>query len=312
MRIAAVSITVGLIGGMAAVALSRHSPQPILTSATSVAAAPRSIQAAASSLVGLRISLDGMPSSEATGLVVDKGAFVATTASIPSGATVTVISTAQAQLSAEVVGTDPIAGLTLLRASSPLPSPSTTVADPTSVEAATAVWLSSSDGRSISIRWSSTSLRSPDVPVVVQTVGLGTLTDTSSSATMAGAVLVTSDGTLLGVAAPELGLHSWLPVAMVEQLVSTMPMETGHGCLRIEAKTAASGGVQVVSVDADSPALHVLEPGDRIIAIDGQSLSSISELLDALYTRSPGSSVAITIVRQGSTSTADVSLASST
>jgi S1-C subfamily serine protease len=312
LRIAAVSITVGLIGGVAAVALTRHSPQPVLTSARSVAAAPQAIQAAASSLVGLRISPAGMPSSQATGLVVDKGALVATTASIPIGARVTMTSAERVSLSAVVVATDPIAGLTLLRPTSSLPAPTTAMASASGLEPATEVWVSSSGNGPISIRWASTSLRSPDAPVVIQTVGLGTLTDTSSSSTMAGAVLVASDGTMLGIAAPQLGLHSWLPVAMVEQLAAAMPTGGSHGCLRIEARTATAGGVRVVSIDADSPALTSLAPGDRLIAIDGQALSSISELLDALYTRSPGSSVTITFVRQGTVATADVVLASST
>ena len=312
LRIAAVSITVGLIGGVAFAAIGRHPSQPVLTSATSVAAAPRTIQAAASALVSLRISSSAMPSSLATGLVVDQGTLVATTAIIPSGGRVMVSSAGQDAVSSVVVASDPISGLTLLRPSTALRAPAATVASPSNPEPATEVWVSSTSGGALTIKWASTSLASLDAPIVVQTVGLGTMTDTSSSSTMAGAVLVSRDGTMLGISAPQLGLHSWLPLAFVEELAATMPSSERHGCLRITAKTAAGGGVKVVSVDSDSPALHSLEPGDVLLAVDGQHLSSISQLLDLLYTRDPGSSVTLTYQRHGAVATADVVLASST
>ena len=301
MRIAAITVTVGLIGGAAAFVLTSrsHPAAPILTSATSVAAAPKAIRSTAASMVSLVVKTPGTDTSEAVGLVVDGGSMVITTALIASSSSVDVVTRDNRVLKAAVVETDSIAGLTYLVPSEPLPSPSVTAgsSDPTRV--ATEVWLTTDAQGMRSIGWSSTTITATDAPVMVNAVGIGTMTDASSSSstTMAGAALVAPDGQLLAIAAPRLGLHHWLPAWMLSELASTLPNEPGHGCLKIRASTASHGGVDVDSIEPGSPSLGVLEDGDVITAINSTKVVSISQLLDVLYAMSPGTPVSLTVER---------------
>ena len=316
MRIAAITVTVGLIGGAAAFVLTSrsHPAAPTMTTATSVAAAPRVIQPTAASMVSLVIKTPGSDTSEAAGLVVDGGSMVITTALITSSSTVDVVTTDKRVLQAAVMKTDSIAGLTFLVPSSALPSPSVTTgsSDPTRV--ATEVWMTT-DARGVStIGWSSTTITATDAPVMVHTVGIGTMTDASSSSstTMAGAALVSPHGDLLAIAAPRLGLHHWLPVGMISQLAAALPNQPGHGCLKIEASTAKHGGVDVDSIEAGSPSLGTLKAGDVITAIGSTKIKSISQLLDVLYAMSPGTPVSLTVDRDHDVDHLGVTLSTST
>jgi S1-C subfamily serine protease len=310
-KIAAAAVVLGLLGGVATVALRRQPAPAPATSAMTVATAPRLIQPVAASMVGLRIAAPGAPSSEAAGLIVDGGGLVVTTALIPVGASVTILTEDHRSLAASVQASDPIAGLSLLRTEGELPAPAVTAAAPQGTHSATEVWLSSSPSGVERITWSATTLSTPDAPVVVDQVGLGTMTDASSGATMAGSALVAPDGSLLGIAAPELGLHHWLPAALVESLASSTVAMSSHGCLKIEGRTSA-GGVEVLSVEPNGPAAGLLEPGDVVTGIGTSQLRTISELLDDLYATAPGTSVELDVERGGAVVHVGVSLASST
>ncbi len=59
------------------------------------------------------------------------------------------------------------------------------------------------------------------------------------------------------------------------------------------------GGGVIVRVDEDSPAEEAgLQAGDRIVAIDGEELSSENRLQDVLANRQPGDVVTLEIERQ--------------
>ena len=316
MRIAAITVTVGLIGGAAAFVLTSrsHPATPILTSATAVAGAPKVIQPTAASMVSLLIKTPGSDTSEAAGLVVDGGSMVITTALITSSSTIDVVTTDKRVLTAAVVKTDSIAGLTFLVPSSALPSPSVTAgsSDPTRV--ATEVWMTTDPNGVSTIGWSSTTITATDAPVMVNAVGIGTMVDaaSSSSTTMAGAALVSPRGELLAIAAPRLGLHHWLPAWMISQLAAALPSQPGHGCLKIEASTAGQGGVDVDSIEAGSPSLGTLQAGDVITAIGSTKIVSISQLLDVLYAMSPGTPVSLTVKRGHAVDHVGVTLSTST
>ena len=316
MRIAAITVTIGLIGGAAAFVLTSrsHPPSPTLTSATSVATAPKVIQPTAASMVSLVIKTPGNVASEAVGLITDNGSLLVTTAVIPSSSSVSVVTDEHSDLTASVVETDSIAGLTFLVPSSSLPSPSVTAGSSDPTRAATEVWVTTGADGASTIGWSSTTITDTDAPVVVDTVGIGTMTDASSSSstTMAGAALVSPHGDLLAIAAPRLGLHHWLPVWMITKLAAAMPNEPGHGCLKIKASTAPHGGVDVDSIDADSSSRGSLETGDIITSIDSTKVISISQLLDLLYAMSPGTPVSLTIERGHATDHVAVTLDAST
>lgn len=62
---------------------------------------------------------------------------------------------------------------------------------------------------------------------------------------------------------------------------------------------ATSREVTVTDISSDAPAATALEPGDAILAIDGVSVSSLTEVRAALAKHKPGDSVALTIDRGG-------------
>lgn len=70
------------------------------------------------------------------------------------------------------------------------------------------------------------------------------------------------------------------------------------------------GGVEVLSVHGDSPAAGAgIEPGDVIVAIGGDRILSMSDLVVALRTHRPGDTVAVEVLRGASTMRIDITLA---
>ena len=62
-----------------------------------------------------------------------------------------------------------------------------------------------------------------------------------------------------------------------------------------------SGGAEAVSVPKKGPAdLAGMEPGDVIVAIDGQPVSEVSDVFDALSTHAAGDEIEIEVSRGGS------------
>lgn len=73
----------------------------------------------------------------------------------------------------------------------------------------------------------------------------------------------------------------------------------------------ASNGAQVEAVEPGSPAATAgLQPGDVITAISGTSISSGSDLQQAIRSKKPGTAVTVTIDRNGTTSTVKATLGS--
>jgi putative serine protease PepD len=70
-------------------------------------------------------------------------------------------------------------------------------------------------------------------------------------------------------------------------------------------------GARVVSVQPDSPAADAgLRPGDVVTAIDDRPVTSSTELTAAVRSRTPGDEVRLTVRRDGSTETLQVTLGS--
>lgn len=56
-------------------------------------------------------------------------------------------------------------------------------------------------------------------------------------------------------------------------------------------------GAQVVEIVPDSPAATVLRPGDVVTAIDGKTITSSAELVNAVTSRKPGDTVELSVTR---------------
>ena len=68
------------------------------------------------------------------------------------------------------------------------------------------------------------------------------------------------------------------------------------------------GSVKVVSVMASGPSDGVLMPGDVITAVDGNTIGGSSDLIDAIATAGPDTAITLTVTRDGSSLTVDVTV----
>jgi S1-C subfamily serine protease len=81
--------------------------------------------------------------------------------------------------------------------------------------------------------------------------------------------------------------------------------------LGIEGDDAPDGtGVQVEDVTEGSPAADAgLQPDDRIVAVDGAAVATMSDLVALLREHDPGDDVQLTYVRTDAEATTEVTLA---
>jgi putative serine protease PepD len=113
-------------------------------------------------------------------------------------------------------------------------------------------------------------------------------------------------------ASPEAFIPSALLLGVADQLAINGHVE--HGWLGLHGRTHQAhspAGALVESVDPGGPSAGRLQPGDVIVAVDGEAVRSMAELRARLYVMSPGATSRLTVVRNGVERQADVVLASS-
>ncbi len=95
-------------------------------------------------------------------------------------------------------------------------------------------------------------------------------------------------------------------VAVVEEIVANGSV--AYPYLGIQSQ-ATPQGVVVGGVEAGSPAADAgLQPGDMIVAVDGERVDADQGVIDLLYDHEPGETVTLTIVRDGGEIELDVEL----
>jgi len=293
---------------------SAKSPETL--SALSVPGAPTQIQPVASSMVPLQITT-GSVHTIGSGLVIEDGTIIATTAPLTAQSSVTAMDAHHVRSPATIVRSDAATGLTLLSLPRHLPTATTSAAVTTSSLASSLAAISVAvierRGAAV-IEWSRATIRSSDNPLVVDHVTLGTLTAPNPLDATAGSCLVASDGTMMGIAAPRLGPHAYLPaslvVALSRQLLEAPTLM--HGILRIQGKTSPRGGVEVVTVDQLGPSAGALQPGDVITEVNTTSIRSTSDLVDTLYSIPAATQVTLAVTHGQRTRSVTLALVAST
>ncbi len=110
------------------------------------------------------------------------------------------------------------------------------------------------------------------------------------------------------------GGGAYVPAAQAEQLSGALrqaadsTVQAGAG-LGILVQTLASGQVQVLWVELNSPAGTQIQPGDLLLVADGTRLASAQQLAALLAARRAGDTVAFTIQRGGGQISVPVRLA---
>jgi PDZ domain-containing protein len=67
-------------------------------------------------------------------------------------------------------------------------------------------------------------------------------------------------------------------------------------------------GFGVITVDPKGPSHGVLEPGDRLLSLNGKSISSTTAITGALESQTPGTTVTVSVTRAGKPATLNVRL----
>lgn len=149
-------------------------------------------------------------------------------------------------------------------------------------------------------------------------------TDAAVSGSSSGGALCDAFGAVVGitVAVPnDEGLGFAIPADVVRSVAEALLSgEMQHAWLGIEGADLPStesslpgitgmGGVRVLGVEAGGPADGAgIRPGDVVLALDGQRVGSMSELIVALRSKEPGDVVLVELRRDGQDRTVEVTL----
>lgn len=277
---------------------------------------------------------DAEGTATVTGLVVESGGIIVTTARALAGAKrITVIEPDGSRQPADLVGTDQRSDLAALRIDDDLPAVTFDDDDPAagSVAMAVAMRPSTTDSEQSPLVYAGTVVSSG------MTVDADAVTATFAATSVRaplddddlGCPLVDSQGHVLGlleltthVGASDVSvfLPSTLVAGVARQLVSSGTVD--HGWLGVQGTTPApapmtttatashSAGAVLASVVKDSPAaLAGLDAGDVVTAVDGAPVHSMPDFMTRLYPDPPGTTIAVTFERSNITETTQVQLA---
>ena len=315
-------------------ALARDAVQAVVSigparpAATSRPAAATSRPAAATTSRPATTSpLSSWHGASGCGVVVGDGIVATTVAALDGARRVRVVSATGRSMQGEVIATDHVSQIVLLRlsgttASGSLPVlASSQVEDPDLVSPGMtelAVAMQTAGARSApTAKWSSgtvTSVGEPG-PAPGGTVhGTTTVTSAGSSAiaqisvngpsvpAMPGEPLIDKKGRMVGILDGAQGAQrSFLPMSFVMGVANELETlgRVRHGWLGVTDTTPQGGraGALVVWVDPRGAAAGALHPGDVIVRVDGRRVHSSADLRSMLYAMSPGTRVTLQATR---------------
>ncbi|MDA8274903.1 MAG: PDZ domain-containing protein [Actinomycetota bacterium] len=257
-----------------------------------------------------------------TGVVVEPGGIVATTASLLRRATSVVAEEAGGTREpARLVGIDRTSGIAVLRVANQLPAVAVDASDPSPGSVALAVAFPASGSAVPRPAVYAGAVVASGVPAGVDgptTTFASTVVRVPLTGSEQGGALVDANGRLVGIldtvsSTPSGSVGVFLPSVLVsgvaQQLVASGTV--GGGWLGVDGSdlTAPAGsasappvGVRVDAVDpGDAAARAGMQAGDVIVAVDGRAVHSMAELRALLYPDPPGTSLEVTVER-GSTS----------
>jgi S1-C subfamily serine protease len=276
----------------------RAAPSVVSISARSVQPGASAFQADAGSDLSV---------SSGSGFVLDEDGRIVTNAHIVSGVTAVQVTFPNGQIvQAEVIGKDEETDLAVLKVSAdhldlrPLELGDSGSVRPgdrvVAVGNATGVQATAGTGR---ITAAGERVEAPGGYVIDDLL----VTDAVIEPATSGGPLLGADGRVVGITSRLGDDTSFAIPANVARSVLTQ-LEESHKVIRpwigLRGR-AATGGVEILSVDAGGPADRAsLQAGDVVETIDGVEVSTLAGLLGEVGRRSVGDSVELTVVRAGS------------
>jgi hypothetical protein len=236
------------------------------------------------------------------GAVINHGAMIAVPRSHALGSRMIITTMGGAKVLGTIVATDSYLGVSMVKLDSALPSEHLVHGTLRAMASQPVEIISGTSPRFLTLRDATVT----QATASVANQDLGVLR-TSMSASGAG-VVTTRTGIPEALVLPHLGSHIAVPLATIEQRARMHTRGGQHGWLQISVSSVATGGVGVVRVGTASS--QTLRLGDRILAIDGDAIASIGDLLDHLYAMPAGTCVTLRLERAGVSVTENVVLAS--
>jgi putative serine protease PepD len=268
-----------------------------------------------------------------TGVVVEPGGIIATTASLLRGAVSIVAEEAGGTREpARLVGVDRTSGVAVVQVADQLPAVTVDSTDPSPGSVDLAIAFPASRGTMPQPAVYAGAVVASGVPAGVDgptTEFASTVVRAPLSGSEQGGALVDASGRLVGIldavsSTPNGSVGVFLPSTLVsgvaEQLVTSGTV--GRGRLGVDGSdlappagspTSAPVGVLVDAVDPGGAAAQAgVQQGDVIVAVDGSTVHSMAELRALLYPDPPGTSLEVTIKRGSSTFVTTAVLGTST
>lgn len=262
---------------------------------------------------------------QGSGIVYDASGLIVTNAHVVGGETSASVQLADGRtVDGEVLGTDEVRDIAVIRVDAGEPLVAATLAPLSSVEVGqVAVAVGSPFGLDQTVTAGIVSA----VGRVVPSFGRGRVamiqTDAPINPGNSGGALADIEGRVVGLntsirtdgTSGNQGVGFAIPAdtfkLVADRIVAGEPIATGF--LGVEGVTPTDGthGARLTRVVENSPASAAgLQDGDLVVAIDGVALSGIEQLAAKVQLTQPGTSIAVDVVRDGETRTFTVILGS--
>ena len=268
-----------------------------------------------------------------SGVIIDERGYIITNHHVIAGAQrIQVTLYDGASLSAQLVGTDPLDDLAVVKVATATKLTAATLGDSSKLQVGQEVLAI---GNPLGITQTVTSGIISALDRTVSTIPDAIQTDAAINPGNSGGALVDLQGELVGIPTfsaidpqfqtPANGVGFAIPSNRVRfiapQLIENgKVIHTGRAALGIQMTTVdavlaaqhtlpVTAGVLIVKVASTSPAaVASLKPGDVIVQMDKQAVTDVASFADALLTMNPGEMVAVSIYRGNQPLTINVTL----
>jgi S1-C subfamily serine protease len=268
-----------------------------------------------------------------SGVIIDERGYIITNHHVIAGAqSIQVTLYNGASLSAQLVGTDPLDDLAVVKVSAPAKLIVAPLGDSSKLQVGQEVLAI---GNPLGITQTVTSGIISALDRAVSTIPDAIQTDAAINPGNSGGALVDLQGELVGIPTysaidpqfqtPANGVGFAIPSNRVrfisQQLIDNgRVIHTGRAAMGIQMTTvdavlaaqytlAVTAGVLIVKVASNGPAAAAgLKPGDIIVQMDKKTVTDVASFADALLTKNPGEVVAVHIFRGNQPVTINVTL----
>ncbi len=294
---------------------------------------PGTVESVAASVSPSVVSIDvrsRVSSGSGSGVILTADGIVLTNAHVVDGATSVQVTLASGErYDAEVLGADARADIAVLRIdAADLPVPAFATSEP--AVGSLAVAIGSPFGLDGSVTAGVVSALDRSINGGEGSALVGVIqTDAAINPGNSGGALVNGAGEVIGINTAIIsgtggndGIGFAIPIATARTIADQL-IENGvvrRAYLGISGQTVTDevaqaygftgdSGVIVAEVVAGAPAAQAgLQPGDLIVAVDGQGITTMQDLLAQLNTRAPDDTVTLSVQRDGSVSQVTVTL----